>query len=194
MSVLSNYHIYNAVRGQEIRILPFDPNSIQPASYDVHLGSSFVIYETEFSDEFPIDPLKNIPTGKYIEDIDHIVIRPKEFLLAATLEILGLDNQHVARVEGVSSLGRLGLAVHTTAGYIDPGFHGQVTLELFNMAPYALKLTPGMRIAQFAFERLTGPSKGYTGRYQSQMGVTKSRYDSTDHIAEMDIEPKAEYL
>ena len=194
MSVLSNYHIYNAVRGQEIRILPFDPNSIQPASYDVHLGSSFVIYEIKFSDEFPIDPLKNIPTGKHVEDIDHIVIKPREFLLAVTLEVLGLDNQHVARVEGVSSLGRLGLAVHTTAGYIDPGFHGQVTLELFNMAPYALKLTPGMRIAQFAFERLTGPSKGYTGRYQSQMGVTKSRYGSTDRIAEMDIEPKAEYL
>ena len=194
MSVLSNYHIYDAVRGQEIKILPFDPNSIQPASYDVHLGDSFVVYDNIFSDDYPVDPLRNVPTGKHLEFLDTIVIKSKEFILATTLEVLGLDNQHVARVEGVSSLGRLGLAVHTTAGYIDPGFHGQVTLELFNMAPYALKLTSGMRIAQFAFERLTGPSKGYRGRYQSQIGATMSRYSSADKLVKNVVEPKAEYL
>jgi len=194
VSVLSNYHIYDAVRRQDIRILPFDPNMIQPASYDVHLGDSFVVYNNIFSDSYPVDPLKNVPTGKFLEGLDGIVIKSKEFILATTLEILGLDNNTVARVEGVSSLGRLGLAVHTTAGYIDPGFHGQVTLELFNMAPYALRLTAGMRIAQFAFERLTGPSKGYKGRYQSQMGVTGSRYSSVDYRTKNDVEPKAEYL
>jgi dCTP deaminase len=194
VSVLSNYHIYDAVRSQDIKILPFDPHSIQPASYDVHLGDSFIVYGNIFSDDYPVDPLRNIPTGKHLEPVDTVVIKSKEFMLATTLEVLGLDNQHVARVEGVSSLGRLGLAVHTTAGYIDPGFQGQVTLELFNMAPYALRLTAGMRIAQIAFERTTGPSKGYKGRYQSQFGVTKSRYNSADRLAKNDIEPKAEYL
>jgi len=194
MSILSNYHIYDAVRAKTISISPFDPNAIQPASYDVHLGDSFVMYDNIFLDDFPIDPLKTTPMGSRLENLDSIVIRPKEFMLATTLEVLSLNNNIVARVEGVSSLGRLGLAVHTTAGYIDPGFHGQVTLELFNMAPYALKLTVGMRIAQFAFERLTGPSKGYNGRYQSQIGVTKSRYSSVDFNAKNNIEPKAEYL
>jgi len=195
VSVLSNYHIYDAVRRMELKILPFDPHSIQSASYDVHLGDSFVTYgQNVYDQNYPIDPLKVLPTCTHIDDLDSIILRSKEFMLAYTLEIIGLNKHTVARVEGVSSLGRLGLAVHTTAGYIDPGFHGQVTLELFNMAPYAIKLTPGMRIAQFAFERLTGPSKGYKGRYQSQMGVTKSRYSSADYMAKNDIKPKVEYL
>jgi len=168
---------------------------VQPASYDVHLGDSFVVYDSkEFRAEFPVDPLKYVPTGKHVESTDVIIIKPQEFLLATTLEVICINKYLVARVEGVSSLGRMGLTVHTTAGYIDPGFNGQITLELYNMAPYAMRLTSGMRIAQIAFERLTGPSMGYKGRYQSQLGVTRSRYGLVDLRQESVVEPKEKYL
>ena len=174
MSVLSDAHIVGAIRAGEIEVDPFFEDSVQPASYDVHIGSSFV----RFSDNiFAMNPLTMVPTGEeVVVNEGTITISPQKFMLATTIEYVKLGNSLVSRVEGVSSLGRLGLVVHSTAGYIDPGFAGQITLELFNMAPWPIILTPGMRIAQLAFERTTGPSSGYKGRYQGQTGATVSRY------------------
>lgn len=179
MSVLSDGHIKDSVLSGEIKIDPYDKEMVQPASYDVHLGSSFVSYDRTDS-RLIIDPLTTGPWGERVQHPDGIIISPQCFLLATTLEYIELSRCLVARVEGVSSLGRLGLAVHSTAGYIDPGFSGEITLELFNMAPYSIVLTPGMRIAQLAFERLSGPSQGYKGRYQRQRGATPSKYGRKD--------------
>lgn len=175
MSVLSDAHIVGAILNKEIEVDPFFKDAVQPASLDVHLGSSFVVFEKT---DYAMNPLTMIPTGKEVMINKTITIDPQEFMLATTIECIKLNRSMVARVEGVSSLGRVGLVVHSTAGYIDPGFSGQVTLELFNMAPWPLRLTPGMRVAQLAFERTTGPSSGYKGRYQNQSGATTSRYGS----------------
>ena len=173
MSVLSDAHIVRAIQTKDLEIDPFSENSVQPASYDIHLGNNFVT----FDGHGVVNPLKDVPFGEReitVKD-GHKIIYPQKFMLATTLEYVKLGYSIVARVEGVSSLGRIGLVVHSTAGYIDPGFIGQITLELFNMAPFPIMLTPGMRVAQLAFERTTGPSSGYKGRYQGQTGPTASR-------------------
>jgi len=166
----------DAIKSGELYIDPFDRNVVQPASYDIHLGGSFVVYDYQYQENYPVDPTKYNPLGKYLSDETQIVVKSKAFMLGSTIEEVGLCRTLVARVEGVSSLGRIGLAIHSTAGYIDPGFRGQITLELFNMAPYPILLTAGMRIGQLAFERMSGPSSGYSGRYQNQTGATPSRY------------------
>lgn len=166
-------------------IRPYNPDNLQPASYDVTLSP---VYRTISVSDAVLDQLAggvidpfdqntlDVITERH-EATEHILIHPGQFLLAGTIERIGIPPYLVGRIEGRSSLGRLGLAVHITAGYLDPGFVGNLTLECFNTSPYIIKLTPGMRIAQVGFMKMTKYArKPYAGRYQGDTEVQHSRY------------------
>lgn len=157
-------------------ISPFNPDHLQPASYDVTLDSA---YRVPRHDMGCID-VAEVPEGHtlLLEDDYAIPLEPGDFLLASTVERIELPGTMVARIEGRSSLGRLGVLIHSTAGFIDPGFRGQVTLEISNIAPWEIILRPGMRIGQLAFEYLgSSPDRlyGNIGHYQDQQGPQESR-------------------
>ena len=180
--VLSDASIREAIAAGRIRLDPFDPDLIQPASIDVRCDRRFRVFRNSrygFIDvKVPMPDLTElVETG----DDEPFILHPGEFVLGATLERLTLGVDLVARLEGKSSLGRLGLLTHATAGFVDPGFSGHVTLELANVATLPIKLYPGMKIGQLCFFRLTSPSEHpygsakYGSRYQGQRGPTASR-------------------
>lgn len=158
---------------------PLDEKYLNPSSVDVTLSDTFrMMHESAYALDVGHDISGH--TGP-VEAFSEYVIEPGDFILGATQEVINLPTDLVARVEGKSSLGRLGLAVHITAGFIDPGFSGSITLEIVNMSPRSLVLYPGMRIAQIAFTPVLGTvNRSYqqTGRYQNQPpGVpVESRY------------------
>lgn len=173
--ILNDVHIKEVA--PEI-VYPYDESRVQPASYDICLGASFRVFENH--EIFYID-LNNIPERMTqevkIEGDGEVTIHPGEFILGCTHEVVKMPDDLVARIEGRSSIGRLGLQVHATAGYIDPGFHGAITLEMFNQLRIPIILRPGLVVAQLVFESMTGRSeKPYAGRYQGDMGATESRY------------------
>ncbi|MEZ4210253.1 MAG: dCTP deaminase [Patescibacteria group bacterium] len=179
MSVFSDRSIKRAIANGDIKILPYSEELVQPSSIDVRLGDTFRIFRNHTStciDPKTMDHLsEEIKVGE-----EGIVIHPGEFLLGTTLEHVTLPADTVARLEGKSSLGRLGLIVHATAGYIDPGFSGQITLEMSDIANLPIRLYPGMRIGQLSFHALTEPAeRPYgtpgVGKYQGQTGPTDSR-------------------
>ena len=155
---------------------------VQPASIDVRLDKYFRLFDNH---RYPfIDPAADQPDLTRLveaEPDEAFVLHPGEFVLASTYEAVTLPDDVAARLEGKSSLGRLGLLTHSTAGFIDPGFSGHVTLELSNMATLPIKLWPGMKIGQLCFFRLTSAtefpygSEKYGSRYQNQRGPTASR-------------------
>ncbi len=164
---------------------PIEPDQIQPASVDVRLGSRFLVFRNHTLSS--IDPFE-MPTD-LMEPVDvadgaPFVLHPGEFVLGATIERVGMPDDLVARVEGKSSLGRVGLLIHATAGFVDPGFSGQITLELSNVSPLPVKLWPGMRIGQLSFHRLDAPSERPYGhpelgsKYIDQEGPVGSRYSA----------------
>lgn len=164
------------------RISPYDPNMIQPASIDVRLDAFFRLFDNHRYSV--IDPAAEQPGLTRLVDATSdkpFVLHPGEFVLGATLEQITLPDDIAARLEGKSSLGRLGLLTHSTAGFIDPGFSGHVTLELSNTATMPILLYPGMKIGQLCFFRLTSPAAAPYGsgakgsRYQGQRGPTASR-------------------
>lgn len=165
--VLSSYDIMRYVELSGL-IDPFSKEQINPASYDLTLNDTLV-QDVEGSNEmFTIT-----------DDVD-VFIDPGEFMLASTVEEVDIPLNLVGIVNGKSSLGRKGLAIHVTAGYIDPGFHGQITLELANLSKYPILLKPGMRIAQLILMNMSSPplqDYSETGRYQDQYGPTLSRYE-----------------
>jgi dCTP deaminase len=175
--IFSDRDIRQQIKLGRLRILPeVEDHQIQPASVDLRLGESFKRFKPtrrilDVKDQPSISDAnyaQTIPLGAPVQ------IEPGEFLLAVTHERVELPDDIVGRVEGRSSVGRLGLAVHVTAGYIDPGFKGQITLEFANLNRYAIRLYVGMRIAQIVFERTTTPalrpygSKGLGSKYQNQ--------------------------
>ena len=177
MSVLSDRDI----RGHhqiEFEIDPFDIARVQPASYDVALGHQFRVFKhTQHSF---IDP-RDIPedlTELVTRTKDHFVLHPGEFILGQTLERVKLYERVVARLEGKSSLGRIGLVIHSTAGWIDPGFEGTVTMEISSNSKLPIILTPGMLIGQLAFMLLSSPcvkpygSEGLGSKFQGQTEPT----------------------
>lgn len=182
MSVLSDRTIKEALAARRLRIDPLDEDAIQPASVDLRLDSAFRVLKTTsrpFVDvREPVDDLTELVT---IGGDEPFVVQPGAFCLGSTLEVITLPNDIVARVDGKSSLGRLGLLVHATAGYIDPGWTGKLTLELSNQSQMPIALYYGMRIAQISFYRLTTPvdrpygSEGLGSKYQGQTGPTPSR-------------------
>lgn len=180
--LLSDCHIRAAISTGRLALSPYDPELVQPASVDVRLGAEFRVFESHRYSH--IDPAVEQPgMTRLVSPMagEPFVLHPGEFVLASTLERVGLGPDVAARLEGKSSLGRLGLVTHATAGFIDPGFEGHVTLELSNVASLPMKLWPGMRIGQLCLVGLSGPaerpygSEGLGSRYQGQSGPTESR-------------------
>ncbi|WP_326819691.1 dCTP deaminase [Streptosporangium sp. NBC_01639] len=180
--LLSDRDIVAEIESGRVRLDPFQPEMIQPSSVDVRLDRYFRVFENH---RYPhIDPAVEQPdlTRMVEPDGDEpFILHPGEFVLASTYEIISLPDDIASRLEGKSSLGRLGLLTHSTAGFIDPGFSGHVTLELSNVATLPIKLWPGMKIGQLCMFRLSSPSEypygsqKYGSRYQGQRGPTPSR-------------------
>jgi dCTP deaminase len=180
--VLSDRSIKEAIAAGRVRIEPLDPDDIQPASVDVHLARRFRVFRNS---RYPyIDPTREQAGLMDIVEAsaeEPFVLHPGEFVLGATIERLVLPEDVVARLEGKSSLGRLGLLIHSTAGYVDPGWDGTLTLELSNVANLPIVLSPGMPIGQISFFQLTTAvdrpygTPGLGSRYQGQIDPTPSR-------------------
>ena len=180
--LLSDRDILNEIESQRISMEPYDPAMIQPSSIDFRLDRYFRVFENH---RYPhIDPAadqSDLTRMVEPEGEEPFILHPGEFVLGSTYEVVTLPDDIAARVEGKSSLGRLGLLTHATAGFVDPGFSGHVTLELANVATLPIKLYPGMKIGQLCFFRLTSPaehpygSAKYGSRYQGQRGPTPSK-------------------
>lgn len=180
--VLSDRTIKEQMLAGRIRIEPLDPDDIQPSSVDLHLGPKFQVFRNS---RYPyIDPtMEQEGLMELVEarGDEPFVLHPGEFVLGATAECVTLPDDIVARLEGKSSLGRLGLLIHSTAGYVDPGWNGTLTLELSNVAKLPIVLVPGMPIGQISFTRMTTPvdrpygTPGLGSRYQGQTEPTPSR-------------------
>jgi dCTP deaminase len=181
--LLSDRDILTEIDAGTVALNPWDPSMLQPSSIDVRLDRFFRVFENH---KYPhIDPAEDQPelTREIVVEGEHepFILHPGEFALGSTYEVVSLPDDIAARVEGKSSLGRLGLLTHATAGFIDPGFTGHVTLELANVATLPIKLWPGMKIGQLCFFRLTSPaehpygSTKYGSRYQGQRGPTPSK-------------------
>jgi dCTP deaminase len=156
--ILSDRDIKKAIENKEIIIDPFDEKYIQPASIDLHLGKQFLVYDT--NKNFVIDPKKPIDEMMNLIEIDEekpFVLHPGEFALGLIHETTGVANDMVGRLEGKSSVGRMGLLIHVTAGFLDPGNSLKMTLELHNTATLPILLYYKMPIAQMAFEKLSSP-------------------------------------
>jgi dCTP deaminase len=180
--LLSDRDLRAELGSGRIGLDPFDEAMIQPSSIDVRLDRYFRLFDNH---KYPvIDPAADQPDLTRLVEAkadEPFVLHPGEFVLGSTYELVTLPDDVAARLEGKSSLGRLGLLTHSTAGFIDPGFSGHVTLELSNVATLPITLWPGMKIGQLCYFRLTSPAErpygaGATGsRYQGQRGPTASR-------------------
>ncbi len=190
--LLSDRDILAEINSGRVQLDPFDAGMVQPSSIDVRLDRFFRTFENH---RYPhIDPAEDQPDlTREVEPIGNepFILHPGEFVLGSTYEVVGLPDDVAARLEGKSSLGRLGLLTHSTAGFIDPGFSGHVTLELANVANLPIKLWPGMKIGQLCFFRLSSPaehpygSQKYGSRYQGQRGPTPSRSHANFHRTEI---------
>ena len=183
-SVLSDGTILRLVDEGRIRIDPWDPQLVQPASVDLRLGDSFRVFHNHRASAIDLRrPPDNLTEEVVVPAEDSFVIHPGEFCLGRTLEWVELPDDVVARIEGKSSLGRLGLIVHATAGFCDPGWKGTLTLELNNLTRVPIKLYPGLLIAQLSFMTLDAPalrpygSADLGSHYQGQRAATESRYE-----------------
>jgi dCTP deaminase len=180
--IFSDRTIKEAVAANRIMIDPYDETMVQPSSVDLRCDRVFRVFENHrypFID--PKRPQADLTTAVEATTDDPFMLHPGEFVLGSTLETVGLADDIVARLEGKSSLGRLGLLIHSTAGFIDPGFRGQVTLELSNVSNLPIAIYPEMKIGQVSFYQLTTPAEhpygsiGAGSKYQGQAGPTPSR-------------------
>jgi dCTP deaminase len=183
-SVLSDGTIRRLIADGHVRIEPFDETMVQPASIDLRLGSSFRVFHNHRIGAIDLaDPPKNLTEHVEIDGGESFVIHPGEFVLGRTQEYVELPDDVVARIEGKSSLGRLGLIVHATAGFVDPGFKGTLTLEITNLTRVPIILWPGKPIAQLSFMALDRPAERPYGHpdlgshYHGQVEATESRYE-----------------
>ena len=180
--LLSDKDIRAQIDAGRVVCEPYEPKMIQPSSIDVRLDKFFRVFENHKYEV--IDPSKEQPElTREIEvgNDEHFILHPGEFVLASTYEVITLPDDIAGRLEGKSSLGRLGLLTHSTAGFIDPGFSGHITLELSNVANLPVKLFPGMKIGQLCLIKLSSAAENpygsaiYGSRYQGQRGPTASR-------------------
>jgi dCTP deaminase len=181
--ILSDVDIRKEIESGRIVIDPFDPAAIQPSSIDLHVDDRFRVFANS---RYPyIDVKKEMPGLTEVVEVadpDPFILHPGEFVLGSTLERVAIPDDMVARLEGKSSLGRLGLLIHSTAGYVDPGWDGFLTLELSNVANLPITIYPGMKIGQISFFRLSTPAERPYGstetrsKYQGQRGPTASRF------------------
>jgi dCTP deaminase len=190
--LLSDGDIRKEIDAGRVQVEPYDAGMVQPSSIDVRLDRFFRVFENH---RYPyIDPsAEQSELTRMVESApdEPFILHPGEFVLASTYEVITLPDDIAGRLEGKSSLGRLGLLTHSTAGFIDPGFSGHVTLELSNVATLPIKLWPGMKIGQLCLFRLESPaehpygSQVYGSRYQGQRGPTPSRSYLNFHRSEI---------
>lgn len=181
--ILSDRDIRAAIEAGRISIDPFDPASVQPSSIDLHVDRYFRTFHNArypyIDVKKPMDGLTELVDVKVDEPF---ILHPGEFVLGSTLESVSLPDDLVARLEGKSSLGRLGLLIHSTAGFVDAGWSGHLTLELSNVANLPITIYPAMKIGQISFYKMSSPadnpygSKKVGSKYQGQEGPTPSRY------------------
>jgi|SRR5437867_3911641 dCTP deaminase len=181
--ILSDVTIREEIKAGRIQIDPFDESCIQPSSVDLHVDAQFRVFANS---RYPyIDVRREMPDLTELVEVaegDPFILHPGEFVLGSTLERVGIPDDMVARLEGKSSLGRLGLLIHSTAGYVDPGWDGYLTLELSNVANLPITIYPAMKIGQISFFRLSTPAERPYGssqtksKYQGQRGPTASRF------------------
>jgi dCTP deaminase len=181
--VLSDRDIRAEIEAGRIVIDPFIPDAVQPSSVDLHLDRRFRVFRNS---RYPfIDVRADQPDMTELVEIagdEPFILHPGEFVLGSTFERVGVPNDLVARLEGKSSLGRLGLLIHSTAGYVDPGWEGNLTLELSNVANLPITLYDGMKIGQISFQRLSSPAEVAYGeasigsKYRGQRDPTASLY------------------
>ncbi len=180
--LLSDRDIKEQVSAKRVGIEPFDPGMVQPSSVDVRLDRFFRVFENhKYSEIDPSIEQPELTRELEVAADEHFILHPGEFVLASTYEVITLPDDIAGRLEGKSSLGRLGLLTHSTAGFIDPGFSGHITLELSNVANLPVKLFPGMKIGQLCLIKLSSPAEHpygsavYGSRYQGQRGPTPSK-------------------
>ena len=180
--LLSDRDIKQEIEAGRVKVEPFDSAMIQPSSVDVRLDRFFRVFENHKYSY--IDPSIEQPDLTRMVEVpadEEFILHPGEFVIASTYEVITLPDDVAGRLEGKSSLGRLGLLTHSTAGFIDPGFSGHITLELSNVANLPVKLFPGMKIGQLCLIKLTSPAENpygspkYGSRYQNQRGPTASK-------------------
>ena len=190
--LISDRDIRTEIAAERIVLDPYDPAMVQPSSVDVRIDRFFRLFDNHKYAH--IDPAENQPDLTRLVEVaadEPFILHPGEFVLGSTYEMVTLPDDIAARLEGKSSLGRLGLLTHSTAGFIDPGFSGHVTLELSNMATLPIKLWPGSKIGQLCFFKLTSPAEHsygsgqYGNRYQGQRGPTASRSHLNFHRTEI---------
>ena len=192
--ILSDRDIRAAIEAGRISIDPFDPAAVQPSSIDLHVDRFF---RTFHNARYPyIDvkkPMDGLTELVDVKEDEPFILHPGEFVLGSTLESVRLPDDLVARLEGKSSLGRLGLLIHSTAGFVDAGWSGHLTLELSNVANLPITIYPTMKIGQISFYKMSSPaenpygSKTVGSKYQGQEGPTPSRYyENFDHEKEND--------
>lgn len=181
--VLSDRSIREALDAGRISIAPLGEGCIQPSSVDLHVDRYFRLFRNHTSRVIDVrEDQEDLTELVDIGDVDPLILHPGEFLLGSTLERITLPNDLVARLEGKSSLGRLGLLIHSTAGFVDAGWDGHLTLELSNVANLPITIYAGMKIGQISFLQMTTPadkpygSEGLKSKYQGQWGPTPSRY------------------
>jgi dCTP deaminase len=183
VTVLSDRDIRAALEAGRVRIDPYDPSCLQPSSVDLHLDREFRVFR---NNRYPfIDPRiaqPDLTELVSIQEDEAFILHPGEFVLGQTLEWVELPDDLVSRLEGKSSMGRLGLLIHSTAGYVDPGWKGNLTLELSNVANLPIALYFGMKIGQISFFAMSSPverpygSKDLGSKYQGQSTPTASAF------------------
>jgi dCTP deaminase len=180
--LLSDRDIKAEIDAGRVKVEPFDGAMIQPSSVDVRLDRFFRVFENhKYSVIDPSIEQSDLTREVAVEANEEFILHPGEFVLASTYEVITLPDDIAGRLEGKSSLGRLGLLTHSTAGFIDPGFSGHITLELSNVANLPVKLFPGMKIGQLCLIKLSSPAENpygsalYGSRYQGQRGPTASK-------------------
>jgi dCTP deaminase len=179
--ILSDVSIRQAVDDGRLGVDPFDPELIQPASIDIRLDRNFLVFRNTKRPYIDVrQPTDDLMELVEVAEGDPMYLHPHEFMLGSTLETIRLPDDLVASLEGRSSLGRLGIVIHSTAGYIDPCFNGRITLEISNLAHLPIAIYPGMRIGQISFMQMTtaakspyGPGRG--SKYSGQRLPTASR-------------------
>ena len=190
--LLSDRDIKAEIDSGRVRLEPYDEAMVQPSSIDVRMDKYFRLFDNH---RYPfIDPAEDQPDLTRLIEVERgepFILHPGEFVLGSSYEVVTLPDDLAARLEGKSSLGRLGLLTHSTAGFVDPGFSGHVTLELSNAATLPIKLWPGMKVGQLCFFRLSSPTENpygsskYGSRYQGQRGPTASRSFQNFHLSDV---------
>jgi dCTP deaminase len=193
---MSDRDIRASIEAGQIGLEPLDMSLLQPSSFDVRIDRFFRLFDNhKYAFIDPAEQQDDLTRFVEVAPDEPFILHPGEFVLGSTYEFVKLPDNVAARLEGKSSLGRLGLVTHSTAGFVDPGFNGHVTLELSNMATLPIKLWPGMKIGQLCFFQLSSPSETpygsekYLNRYQGQRGPTASRSYMSFYRTDVGNEP-----